>query len=586
MPIINPCVNGYRYDRDKALKDYPWTKQKLNYMWNWAKDHYIDKGVHPHDAIVQTAHDLGYTPEEVLHGFNQNKTFRQMNNQMYLDLSRRRTAVQFAKQTLMQLRQGKIARARDFLWQTPFALKVAGHGTVGMQTHAGGSLFRPSTWFTANPNRYLFNPLTWGKDFFARTPGGDLMGYFPNFWRQFQYSFGEKPFLSLHPLQEGRAFHERKMMELMNRPNFALARRAGLANDPTHVYTDYGFFAQFLPKYLGRDVGQRGFDVLKVFRQDQFDHEWGLVSDTIKADPKAALEHAKEIANLVNHDTGVLRKGEESIIAEPFTAKWTQKVAFAARLEGSRWQRFIGDPAKTLDIYARQAAGRPVTDSERFFAKRNAIRAAEFTASYFMGLLINDALQKAAGSKNRINFFDPSRPDFWANKMGDHTAYIEGRVLAPVRLVARLIQATWYPKPYEKREEPFIRGVKIAGYYARGKLSPAAELATETYTGRSYSGRPLPWAKGQKPTPGKPREGWIEYGSTFAPIPAEGVVRDIYDSMRHRGMSHVQATDVIQSLGTFAMEMMGVGYYKTPTKRPTHPGAKSEFFTGTREYRP
>lgn len=498
------------------LKDPKFSRDEIIAIWRYAKDTYLDHGVEIGDVIPNVANDLGLRREWVARAFTEPKAIRNITNEMYKKMSDRRRAVQDAKDIVNGLDKPMVKRIYDAIWRTPFAVAVAGHGTVGMQSHAGAKLFQPSTWNL----------------------------YFKNFARQYEYSFN-------------KAAHEAAMQELVRDPNFITAKRAGLANDPARTYTDYGVYAKWIPKVLGRAIGERGFDTLKKYRQDAYNYQWAKVPESIKSDPVAAKDMQALIAENVNHSSGVADIGHGPI-PEGISA-----VAFAARLEASRWARIIGDPIKTVETFAnwKNASG-----PERQIALTRLKHAAEFTGFYVATLIANDAILQASGSKDRVNLTDPTKADWLKHKVAGRTLGLEGNLLAPVRLIAQLVYAGIGPRqPYQRMETRFESAAKAATQYARGKLSPAAGIAVDVATGEDFMGNVMP---GRSDTPKKNHHKLAvgEYVGQRGPIPLSGAIRELYDDFREQGMSAATITSLLRGLAVLGAETTGakVGHEPKP----------------------
>lgn len=498
------------------IRDPKFTRDETVAIWRFARDNYIDKGADISETIRGVANDLGLRQEWVARAFTEPKAIRNITNDMYRKMSDRRRAVQEAKDIVNGLDKPMVKRIWEAIWKTPFAIAVAGHGTVGMQTHVGASLFRPLTWDT----------------------------YFKNFGRQYEYSFS-------------KVAHEAAMQELVRDPNYITAKRAGLANDPARTYTDYGVYASWIPKVLGKAIGQRGFDVLKKYRQDAFNYEWSRVPESIKSDPAAAKDMAENLSDMINHSSGVADIGHGPV------PNAVNKLAFAARLEASRWARIIGDPIKTVETFDnwKNASG-----PERQIALTRLKHAAEFTGFYVATLIANDAILQASGSKDRVNLTDPTKADWLKHKVAGRTLGLEGNLLAPVRLIAQLVYAGIGPRqPYQRMETRFESAAKAATQYARGKLSPAAGIGVDVATGEDFMGNVMP---GRSDTPKKNHHQLAvgEYLGQRGPIPLSGAIRELYDDFREQGISAATITNLIRGLAELGAETTGakVGHEPKP----------------------
>lgn len=514
--MANPCYPS-------QVKKFPFTQEEIASIWKYTRDNYVDKGKDFESTIKGVATDLGLHPNWIADALTKPKAIRGVTNEMYSKMAKRRQIINEAKDMVRGINTPPLKKIWQTIYRTPFAVAVAGHGTVGMQTHVGAALFRPSTWNT----------------------------YFSNFGRQFKYS--------LRP-----AIHEAAIQDLVRRDNYVLAKRAGLANDPSVTYTDYGTYAKWIPKVLGKNIGQRGFDVLKVYRQDAFDHEWARIPESIKSDPIAAKDMAENISEMVNHSSGVIGSREHGIIAN--TSKTASPIAFAARLEASRWSRILGDPIKTVNTFANW---KNASAAERSIALTRVRHAAEFAGFYYTTLLANNALLATSGSNDRVNLTDPTRSDWLKHKVAGRTLALEGNLIAPVRLLAKLVYDFWGErKQMNKREPRYLTAGKDVLNYGRSKLAPAAGIITDLTTGEDFMGNVMP-GRSDKPRKNKHRLTVAEYTLQHGPIPLAGGTREVYDDFRDQGMSAATATNLLRGLAVFGMEMTGAKIGHEPKSKIT-----------------
>jgi hypothetical protein len=271
-------------------KDSKFTPEEVRDIWNYAKKEYLDKGMPYKDMLSGVSKDLSLTPEQVRRAITQPKGARIIEDELYIKQRNRARAIQNAKDWIETTDTPRALRFIKALPSFFFGLKVFGHGTVGMITHSGSNIFKPTSWNT----------------------------YWPNFFRQFKYAFGPT------------AAYEKAMENLTLRPDFNFWRRAGLACDPVKVYDDYQGFSKYMGKYFGRitETGDRGFNALKVYRIDLAKSIYEGLSQVERSDPNTA----KEIAKIVNHSTGS---------ANVIVPKSLGVAFFAPRLEASRWARLV-----------------------------------------------------------------------------------------------------------------------------------------------------------------------------------------------------------------------------------------------------
>jgi hypothetical protein len=324
------------------------------------------------------------------------------------------------------------------------------------------------------------------------------------------------------------------MQDLTHDPNFITARRAALANDPSRLIDDYQstWAGNFLRK-IGIS-GNKGFDALKLFRQDSFNRFWdGL--------PKSSQtpEMAKMIANRVNHSTGVIKTS---------LPVWANKVLFAPKLEASRWAWLIGDPAKATAIVSKglRNGWDTLRPDEKAMVNQEFSQKARIAGTYYGLLAFNQAMLKLGGSSQQINFTNPSRNDFMAFKAMGYKVQPMAPMLGLVRLLANEIHAATSNSRGESRYDTMG---KTAIDYGRGKLSPIGGLVADQATQADYMGRPLPFSD-QKLPPRLAHQGIGKYtvgqyaAQNLTPIP----VGEVAQQLQGMGMSKNQASRYIGAI--------------------------------------
>lgn len=414
------------------------------------------------------------------------------------------------------------------LYHTVTAAKIAGHGTVGMVTHAGGLIFRPSV---ANV-----------------------------YWRNFGRQFG---------MWANPAFHERLIYNLENDPEFHTWKEAGASIDPQKTYTDYGMYAKWLGKAAAG--GQRGFDALKLARLELNKQQWEGVPDDIKNDPQAAMETRKQIAAMNNKATGAQARGND-ILNEAARSKLANSVLFAPKLYASRWSRIVLDPVKTLGTVIDW---NNATQAEKYAAITKAKHAGEFAAAYIGALVTNQAILSATGSNQKVNITDPSKSDWLKFKGAGSTITADGGLLDPVRLIGQIVS---YSLEQDNKRDIFKQGTdqdKIRedlAKYVQGKLNPPVALAAEVITQRDFAGRPLPWSSKAPKYKDQEKYSWGEWLGSQGPIPLASGIEAVYDGLRKNGLNHAQAKDILVGAATAMAGMTGVhaqeDYHPKPTDTP------------------
>lgn len=465
----------------KYAKGTKLTPDQIKTIWSWAKNEYISRGETNIDAIAQgVADDFGIPKVTVMEAIAGEKGVRRMTDELYMRQARLRQAEAAAREWLMNERYPGWRRLLRKVPRLFFTAKVFGHGTVGMVTHVGQLMFDPAV--------------------------ADI--YWKNFFRQYK-------------LMVKAGYHEAMMQDLMHRPNFITARRAGLGNDPFRYQDDYQNLQ--LRHALGKWVaaGQRGFDVLKLVRQDLFDEAWNALDHD-----QRTPEQAKLLAKQINHATGIVTGSLAGRFDTPLSTTF-----FAPRLEASRWAFAIGDPAKALSIASRWKTATP---EERMFAIREVKQKARIVGTYLSLLAVNQAMLTALGSDQQVNFTNPHRGDFLAFKMLGHEVSVISPILHMMGFLADMarmsvMQRTDFEKLQSRSEEMFAR----TGQYARGKLSPFAKPISDVIFQSDFMGKPMPFSSDKVPRwmiqRGEEKWTWPDYiMDTAAPIPAEEAIREVW----------------------------------------------------------
>ena len=386
------------------------------------------------------------------------------------------------------------------------------HGTVGMQTHAGGLAWRASTakiWWT-------------------------------NFARQF-------------PMWLRPKYHEQIMHRMVNDPEFETWLRAGSNIDPHRVYEDYEVYS----KWLGKAGGSRGFDALKLTRLDLCKAQWAKVSDAIKIDPEQAHAMRRYIAELTNKATGT-----STLFGNVDTASISglaHGVFFAPKLYAARWARITLDPIKTVDTILK---GDKALPAEREIAIIRLKHAAEFATIYLGSLALNAGLLKASGSDQEVNFTDPTKSDWLKFKAHGKVITADGGLLDPVRLIGQiaygdLIKAR-SAKDVHLKGSRFEAAVHDLGKYVRGKFNPSFGLVVDAATGQDFSGRAVPWTDEPSMYKSQQPYTWGDFLLSHGPIPVSSGTRVVFDELQKNGMTKPNAAALIEGAAAAVIGMTGV----------------------------
>lgn len=429
-----------------------------------------------------------------------------------------------------------------------FGLKTFGHGTVALGTHAPAVAFMPQYWSK----------------------------YFPAYKTMYKMTGILKP--TPKGFEAAKAFYQDQVNRLQGGKNFIRARRAGLQNDPS-VFEDYT--DPKITKFItGGEIGQRGFTVLKILRQDMFDKQWENLPRSLQTD-----EMAKQLANDINHVTGVTKA---------MTPKGLGTALFAPRLLASRFATLVGDPTKAGITFLKAAKGDYVSPEDWHFAVSQVQSKAVMAATGWALLNANNELLKATGSKQRVNFTDPFKSDWLKFKAyGKDFAYgnaMLSMARMPFEIGYRLLSqgdinrlAAKLPKPVGNALKGLSAQSKQRGCpdetiardlwkFGRSQMSPYAGLATDLLLGADYAERPLPrklfgLVEQTQPVPkrlkaqGLKPYTWGEYGlEQGSPIPGQEAAKEVWSEYAKHGwnLSAWDKKHLAEAVGTIAV-MAGTG---------------------------
>jgi len=492
----------------EGKKDSKFSMKEVRDIWNYAKEEYLDKGNTFEEMLSGVSKDLGLTMTQVRDAITMPKQARIISDEMYKKINQRRTAISRAENYVENAGNTKFQRLFKSIPNFFFGLKTFGHGTVGAITHAGMNLFQPSQW----------------------------KNYFPFFIKQFKYAFGST------------AKYEQAMEDLRNHPDFTFWQRAGLAVDPKTKYDDYqgDFAARAAKTKIGKFfiragvAGDRGFNALKVYRLQLAKEFYDKLPANQKADPNTAVE----IAKLVNHATGT----SELDLGRGAVAKGVNTAFFAPKLEASRWQGLVVDPAKAAHTLSNWKEASP---SEKAAAKRVARNVGEKLVTYAGLLAVNAGVLWATDSDDKINITDPSKNDFLKFKVLGKTIDPTGGMEATLRFVYSMVHPMYLAYAGNKKDLRKKPGEQESNAFltqARYKLSPFASTVTDVLTGTDAMGRPVPFSH-VKPKHGEKRYGFLEYiAHQQTPIPFSEGLKETISSMKERGMNNAQIEDILKGI--------------------------------------
>lgn len=523
--------------RVKAVSDAAETaKGKLNETLKrtakdspvWAKvKEYLEKGEDGFDDIRhKVATDLGMRVEDVTKELTANKQTKRLADDVWRKQEALRRFQYQAKRWLKGAAIPEWEKALATLPQAAFAAKVGFHGLVAEGTHAPMLAFQPR--FYAN--------------------------YFRDFGKM--YKLVGWP----HKQANARAYYEMQVQDLLRRPNYIKARRAGLQNDPSN-FEEYASIdlqgkvnkglekidpkvADYFNSIAG--MGNRGYSILKILRQDLFDQRWNALPES-----KQTPEFAKEIATIVNHVTGVTEAGASG------ASKWPNLVLFAPRLLGSRYMWLAGDPIRAGKIMVNTLINwKSTTPAEKYFAIEQVKEKAWVVGTLLALLKANQGMLSATDSDQKINFTDPMKGDFLnfkaAGMRASYGSAMVNMAKLPVKLYA--IRASDGGK-LKNLIYPDEDSAKVIEQFVRSQASPIANIAADLWFKADSQNRPLPIS--ERPVPKRLQaQGigpytWPEWATEAAlPIPAEEAAREVW---KHMGMNEEQIKDARRTMAAISI---------------------------------
>ena len=480
-------------------------------------------------VLNKVATELGMKFEDVAKEVGRNQKTKKLADEVWKNQLTARRMKEQAKRWLASLTVPNWQKVPRAIWDSEFTLKVGAglHGFVPLGTHAPMVLYDPHYW----------------------------SAYFPAYAKMVK-------------MVTSPAFYEMTTQDLLHRDNWAIARQAGLENDP-HTFEEFTNLSvqdlaergleKLSPTVADKfvklmDSGNRGYQVLKVLRQDMFDKDWNQIPPELQTPEMAA-----GLADDINHITGVTKKR---------AGKIAQTAFFAPRLQMSRFAWTVGDTARAAKALLNW---KNAPDAEKVFAVRKVRQTATIAGVYYGLLAINQGLLTATKSKQKINGIptwaggaglNPIESDFLKFKAFGKDISYGGAMLNLIRLPIRLFQIRASNSGKLKHViYPEESMGNTALQYARSQLHPATAVLADLLAKGDYQDRPLPKmplsgaptdmpkrlrAKGYKPYT------WPEFFSeAILPIPLEEQAKDVWKN--GFGMSDQQITVMLRDMAAAAV---------------------------------
>lgn len=478
-------------------KDNKFSIEEAKSIWDYAKKNYLDKGVSYRDMIKQVGTDLGLSWKQVSEAVTAPKT-KPISLAMWKKQGELNRAKNATKIWIDQQSRSIYVRAWLKASAAIRGAQVFGHAGVFMGTHAGMTLAQPTTW------RHTI----------------------PAFFNAYKFAYGN----------EGA--YEKSMQELKSRELYDRFKKLGLKNDPDQVNAeeyqkDQNAFTGML-KRIGMQ-GIKGFNALKVLRQDLAEHHYNKLTEEQKKDDGAV----RSIVRLVNNATGATN------LKLP---DWVNEVSFAGGMEAARWGKLTRNPMRATAI-AIKALRNPekATTEEKVFAKIWASRVGEQLATYTSLLFANAAIQGLVNPSNPTNILNPNKKDWLRPKFGDITVDPTSGMMSTVDFIKNMGQIPFKNgKELHGDTKSQAWGKALIGR-TRGKLAPAYSTLYDLVTQTDYNGNQLPLSN-IKPDASHRNIGWLEWSAQRLPIPVAEGLHEMFQSAEDNGTKPTHISNVLQAL--------------------------------------
>lgn len=495
------------YGKFLDKKDNVFSPKDAKDVWNYVNGQYLDKNIDFDVAMKGAAADLGLSVDQLQHALGSSTGMKKITDEMYRNQYRRDLIKRNAKLYILAKGDGKGFKILKAIMSVPRGLKVFGHGTIPMETHVGMSKF-------------------------DLDPAASKL-YFQHV-------------LKTYKLYGSSVYYEKAMQALKSEPTWALFNRLGLHNHPDVTYEDYLLPNTWFKKsWAGKlqEASRRGFDILKIYRQAKMQYYYDKLSQEEKSDE----DLLKQYTNITNHETGsakpIFREGSNA-------GKLADQMLFAQKLETARWAS-LHDIAHALKV---AAGGKNSTMGEKRLAKMVLMRAARLAGAYMGGLLINNIILSVTGSKQKINWTDPTKSDFLDYKIAGKNIGLTGGMVSLVRFLYSIPRAMFSSKKELHNKSTKDAWVDYTSKYVQGKLSPLAQDAIDVGTHHDYNGNTLPFYNDKPIHSYNKKLTWPEYSTKYLPIPFEGMFDNVKSEMENNGLSKPDAITLTKGIFSGAVE--------------------------------
>jgi hypothetical protein len=486
-------------------------------IWKWAKENAIDQGASL-DKTTEMINNYFFggvgRPEWISDILSGRKTpYRYVADKLWMAQANRRRIIQQAQELSSRQRTPPLLRPINFLTDLPRKTATFGHAVVFPISHAGDLALRPSTWAT--------------------------------FFRGIKNTYGG----AFDP-----ATHARVMAAMENHPLFRMASESGL--DVGAKSHESGLISGWL-----KGQSQRAWDMLKVMRFELWQRQMNKHMEPGMSHQQA-VEMGKSIAGWANHATGSVKTsfGKAS------------SLLFGPKLTASKIARLTVDPAQTVKTLLDW---KNATPGERTAAKLRLSGVAQYVGSLAAFLGANQGLLMATGSKQNVNFSDPSKSDFWKFKADGLDFGLPG-MHSELRTIGQILGAAHMGSKELRGESRQSKINDIVGQYIMNKVNPAIGLGKDVLTAEDWQGRPMPWnsdpGKITKSGFDKRRLDWTEFGKNYLPIPLQGPAGYFYKKLKDGGASALDASTIIKGLILSGMGATGLHVSEEPPAKqePLH----------------